>query len=303
MEVMVVVLIIGILLSVGIPTYTGARSRGQDRAAQSSLRAGATAAAVVFTDDLDFASANVSGMAMAEPALSYVASPASSTGPNELSITSNPVGTVWAASSLSDSGTCFSIRTDAAGATTFGATDNAPCTGAEALNAAGPSWEDTEGGLASGGFTSDLDIGGYWNTHGNGSVIGGEWEVVAGTVDANITHSNGFNYPVSGQFFDLNGGSAGHVLRAVNVIPNTPYTLTVDVGENVYGGPAVKQMEVIWNGAVVATVDVDVPQHVVESRSFTIPPTASGNGVLEFRSLLGSAHGPTIGNAVLTPNS
>ena len=48
LEVMVVVLVIGILLAVGIPTYLGARSRAQDRAAQSSLRVAQTTALVIF---------------------------------------------------------------------------------------------------------------------------------------------------------------------------------------------------------------------------------------------------------------
>ena len=37
-ELMVVVLIIGILIAIAIPTFLGARARAQDRAAQSSLR-------------------------------------------------------------------------------------------------------------------------------------------------------------------------------------------------------------------------------------------------------------------------
>src|SRR5579884_3662101 len=43
-ELMVVILIIAILLAIAIPTFLGARSRAQDRAAQSSLRNALTAA-------------------------------------------------------------------------------------------------------------------------------------------------------------------------------------------------------------------------------------------------------------------
>ena len=53
-EVMVVVLIIGILLAIGIPTFVGARSAAQDRAAQSSLRIAQTAAMVVYVDEAAF---------------------------------------------------------------------------------------------------------------------------------------------------------------------------------------------------------------------------------------------------------
>ncbi len=46
-ELMVVVLIIAILIAIAIPTFLGARGRANDRAAQSSLRNGLTAAKTV----------------------------------------------------------------------------------------------------------------------------------------------------------------------------------------------------------------------------------------------------------------
>ncbi|HJX07292.1 MAG TPA: prepilin-type N-terminal cleavage/methylation domain-containing protein, partial [Actinomycetota bacterium] len=45
-ELMVVVLIIGILVAIALPTFLGARSRAQDRAAQSSIRQAFTSARV-----------------------------------------------------------------------------------------------------------------------------------------------------------------------------------------------------------------------------------------------------------------
>jgi len=42
-ELMVVVLIIGILLAIAIPTFLGARDRANDRSAQSNLRNALTA--------------------------------------------------------------------------------------------------------------------------------------------------------------------------------------------------------------------------------------------------------------------
>ena len=47
---MVVVLIIAILIAIAIPTFLGARSRAQDRAAQSDLRNGLTAEKTIYTD-------------------------------------------------------------------------------------------------------------------------------------------------------------------------------------------------------------------------------------------------------------
>ena len=43
-ELMVVVLIIGILIAIALPTFLGARTRAQNRAAQSNLRNGVAAA-------------------------------------------------------------------------------------------------------------------------------------------------------------------------------------------------------------------------------------------------------------------
>ena len=48
-ELMVVVLIIGILIAIALPTFLGARTRAQNRAAQSNLRNGLAAAKVHFT--------------------------------------------------------------------------------------------------------------------------------------------------------------------------------------------------------------------------------------------------------------
>jgi type IV pilus assembly protein PilA len=49
-ELMVVVLVIGILIAIALPTFLGARERAQNRAAQSNLRNGLAAAKVFFTD-------------------------------------------------------------------------------------------------------------------------------------------------------------------------------------------------------------------------------------------------------------
>ena len=50
-ELMVVVLIIGILIAIAIPTFLGARKRAQDRATQSDLRNALTNEQVAYTDN------------------------------------------------------------------------------------------------------------------------------------------------------------------------------------------------------------------------------------------------------------
>jgi type IV pilus assembly protein PilA len=136
-ELMVVVLIIGILIAIALPTFLGARSRAQNRAAQSSLRNALTAAKVLYTDTDDYSTATVANMALVEPSLTYVATGTASTGANNVSVYNNAGaagGQVWAAAALSASGTCFLIKDTATAGTTYGT--NATCTGTQANTSA-----------------------------------------------------------------------------------------------------------------------------------------------------------------------
>src|SRR3979409_658814 len=85
-ELMVVVLIIGILIAIAIPTFLGARRRAQDRAAQSSLRNTVTAAKAIFTDNEDYTAADVSTLSSGEPSLTFAASGTASNDQNNISI-------------------------------------------------------------------------------------------------------------------------------------------------------------------------------------------------------------------------
>ncbi|MEM9201904.1 MAG: prepilin-type N-terminal cleavage/methylation domain-containing protein [Actinomycetota bacterium] len=168
LEVMVVVLVIGILLAVGIPTYLGAQGRAQDRAAQAALADGLDAAAIVASDGQDYLNATASGLAATEPGLDYVASPAASTDERTLSIAVDPGGTVWGAAAQSDSGTCYFVRSDREGTTTYAASETATCTGGNALNAAATGWsEATEPPNASVGVTSWPFLESAASTDGN----------------------------------------------------------------------------------------------------------------------------------------
>ena len=143
-ELMVVVLIIGILVAIALPTFLGARERAQNRAAQSSLRNALVAAKTAYTDDSDYSGADtVAEMDAIEPSLDYVLSPAESTANNEVSINVNAAFTVWAGASLSESGSCFYLRDNATGpGTEYGEdTTGAACAGADAAaGATNPEW-------------------------------------------------------------------------------------------------------------------------------------------------------------------
>jgi type IV pilus assembly protein PilA len=142
-ELMVVVLIIGILVAIALPTFLGARERAQNRAAQSSLRNALVAAKVAYTDDSNYTGADAAAELTAiEPALSYVVDANLSTGPTVVSLTVTDAGAVvdqvWSAAALSESGDCFEISDNATGpGTTFGLGVAATCNGTNAVGAAG----------------------------------------------------------------------------------------------------------------------------------------------------------------------
>src|SRR5207253_4360018 len=71
-ELMVVVLIIGILVAIALPTFLGARTRAQDKAAESNLRNGIAAAKTFFTDSDVYTGLAGAGVAAGiEPSLSW----------------------------------------------------------------------------------------------------------------------------------------------------------------------------------------------------------------------------------------
>jgi type IV pilus assembly protein PilA len=122
-ELMVVVLIIGILIAIALPTFLGARARAQDRAAQSDLRNGLAAAKTFFTDDDTYTGFDASAADAIEPSLNWVDG-APTAGTDELGInndTSVAGTTLVVMGRHSTSGAEFCIADDATGpGTTFG---------------------------------------------------------------------------------------------------------------------------------------------------------------------------------------
>lgn len=116
-ELMVVVLVIGILIAVAVPTFLGARNRANNRAAQSDLRSALVAAKASFSNvgnyDCALYVASVpcpQALPQLEPSLTYViATTLSTTASPRVSVTAATL-TIWAAARMSKSGTCFAIR-------------------------------------------------------------------------------------------------------------------------------------------------------------------------------------------------
>jgi type IV pilus assembly protein PilA len=143
-ELMVVVLIIGILIAIALPTFLGARTRAQDRAAQSDLRNALAAAKTMYTDNDSYTGADETptGLTTVEPGLVYIAG--DSAAPNyEVSVAVGGANhQEWGAARMSASGRCYFIHDIAAG-TNAGTvrvyTDgdgSQPCSGTDALGMA-----------------------------------------------------------------------------------------------------------------------------------------------------------------------
>ncbi len=119
-ELMVVVLIIGILIAIALPTFLGARQRAQNRAAQSSLRNGIAAAKTVFTDTDTYTPFDTDAAKSAEPSLTWLAAGNAPGGPTEVEI-AVVTDTELVLVSKSDSGNFYCIADVATGpGTTFG---------------------------------------------------------------------------------------------------------------------------------------------------------------------------------------
>jgi type IV pilus assembly protein PilA len=149
-ELMVVVLIIGILIAIALPTFLGARNRANDKAAQSGVRNAIAAAKTCFTDTDSYVGCDAAKLFTIETSLTFVAAGGASTGPG--SISSNiPAGgtapTVTTGDQInlaawSKSGTCFYLRDNALTGTFYGSSATAATACVSSLGQAvnGASW-------------------------------------------------------------------------------------------------------------------------------------------------------------------
>jgi type IV pilus assembly protein PilA len=146
-ELMVVVLIIGILIAIALPTFLGARTRAQNRAAQSDLRNALVAAKTIYTDNSSYATAvagavgpPATGLAAVESSLTFVAG-APAAGSTNVGVMAAPTATTWAAARQSASGICFYISDDSTAGTKYGqAAATGACAAPTVALAANPAW-------------------------------------------------------------------------------------------------------------------------------------------------------------------
>jgi type IV pilus assembly protein PilA len=144
-ELMVVVLIIGILIAIALPTFLGARNRANDKAAQSGVRNGLVAAKTCFTDKDTYTGCDNVALQLIETSLTFTDNATGSVDPNHVSVTVPAAGaaagggTVASAgdqidlAAWSKSGTCFYLRDNQQTGTFYG---SAAKTAGAACNAA-----------------------------------------------------------------------------------------------------------------------------------------------------------------------
>jgi type IV pilus assembly protein PilA len=127
-ELMVVVVMIATLIAIAVPTFTGARARADDRAAESLVRDGFAAAK--STDDQAYANVTLAAVAKAEPAVHFVDGTTSADADaHEVSMA---VGTsagddFVVVASRSRTGTCFAMVDHEHGASAYRNTTAGAC--------------------------------------------------------------------------------------------------------------------------------------------------------------------------------
>ena len=115
LELMTVVMIIGVLAVIALPSFLGARTRAYDRAAQSDVRNAFAAEKAYYTDSLTYTT-DPATMTAIEAAITYLDGDTPlTTGVAYLHL--HPLPNEIYVSAMSSSGTCFYLReTDGGGA-------------------------------------------------------------------------------------------------------------------------------------------------------------------------------------------
>jgi type IV pilus assembly protein PilA len=71
-ELMIVVLVIGLMIAIALPTFLGARKRAQDRAIQTNMRSGLAAALAYYTEAQDWGGFDAVQATTEEPRIEWV---------------------------------------------------------------------------------------------------------------------------------------------------------------------------------------------------------------------------------------
>ena len=151
-ELMVVVLIIGVLVGIAVPTFLTAQSGAKGKAAQSNARTALSAAKVLHTEqEAYWVTSNVNTLSLlqaAEPSLGWVATMGNPSGSTD-NISWTSTATQFVIAVRAKNNDCFWIRdtadiTSANAGTWFGKTVNTTATTCDADAATGPVWKQSQ---------------------------------------------------------------------------------------------------------------------------------------------------------------
>jgi type IV pilus assembly protein PilA len=134
-ELMMVVLIIGVLVVLALPTFLGARTRAFDRATQSDVRNAFAAEKAYYTDTLTYTT-NPATMTAIEAAITYLPGD-TPLAPDVVYLHLIPIPNEIYVSAMSESGTCWYLREIDGGGSQF-ASD--PACGIADVQAYGNIW-------------------------------------------------------------------------------------------------------------------------------------------------------------------
>jgi prepilin-type N-terminal cleavage/methylation domain-containing protein len=141
-ELMVVVLVLGLLITIGLPTFLGARTRAQDVAAKASARLAYTTGRIVFSTQGNYAAATVAALQTEESSIGWVDETMISTNPDTVS--RDTAGGVLVLAVYSKARNCFFLRDEPPMNTTYGVLSGVTPADCYAANAGtvvfGPSW-------------------------------------------------------------------------------------------------------------------------------------------------------------------
>lgn len=134
-ELMTVILIIGVLMLLALPTFLGARTRAFDRATQSDVRNAFAAEKAYYTDNLTYTT-NPATMTAIEAAITYLAGD-TPLATDVVYLDWDPLPNTVYVSALSQSGTCWYLREIDGGGSQFAGD---PACGAADTQVYGTSW-------------------------------------------------------------------------------------------------------------------------------------------------------------------
>ncbi len=141
-ELMVVVLIIGILVGIALPTFLGARARAQDSAAKSTVRTALAAGRVIFSTEENYAAATIVALRDVDDSVRWVDEVTTSAEPTTVS--RDTAGGILILAAYSHSRSCFFLSDDPPNDTEFGVlpdVDSTDCSADQAPSVTfGSSW-------------------------------------------------------------------------------------------------------------------------------------------------------------------